>query len=354
MRTLAPRNLALIAVTAIAIYLCWLMIQPFFKVIVWASVLAIIFYPVYARLIKWGRSPVTSGILTTLLVVVTVVVPLTFIGLALIREVAAAVPHLQEGITSVTKMVNADSPVRDWVQQYVDIDSLLDPQFISNRLQAWSAAIGKELVDIVGDIFGTALQGFFVLFTLYYLLRDADRIIAAVRNFVPLEARDTDRILRETNDVIHASLHGVLAIAAIQGALGGLAFWVLRLSSPLLWSVVMFFLSMIPIAGAFVVWMPAACYLLITGHWVKALLLALWGGLVIGTIDNLLRPRLVGQKTKLHELVVLFSVLGGLKVFGILGIVVGPVVVAVTLALVDVWRQANAARVRPSRPLANR
>lgn len=135
--------------------------------------------------------------------------------------------------------------------------------------------------------------------------------------------------------------HGVLSIAAIQGALGGAAFWVLGLASPLLWGVVMFFMSMIPMAGAFLVWVPAAIYLLVTGHWVKALILTLWGGLVIGTIDNFLRPRLVGQKTRLHELVVLFSVLGGLKVFGVLGLVVGPVVVAITLALIDVLRQAN-------------
>jgi predicted PurR-regulated permease PerM len=207
-----------------------------------------------------------------------------------------------------------------------------------------SATVVREILFVVGDIFGTVVQGFFVLFTLYYLLRDADRIIAAIRQFVPLDTRDTDRILRETNEIIRASLQGVLAIAAIQGALGGLAFWVLGIPSPLLWGVVMFFLSMIPMAGAFIVWVPAAAYLLITGHWIKALLLTLWGALVIGTIDNVLRPRLVGQKTKLHELVVLFSVLGGLRVFGVLGIVVGPVVVAITLALLDVWRQANTAR----------
>jgi predicted PurR-regulated permease PerM len=182
------------------------------------------------------------------------------------------------------------------------------------------------------------------LFTLYYLLKDADRIIAAIRQFIPLDAPDAERIMNETNGTIRASLHGVLSIAAIQGALGGVAFWVLGLSSPLLWGVAMFFMSMIPIAGAFVVWGPAALFLLFTGHWLKALLLALWGGVVIGTADNILRPRFVGQKTRLHELVVLFAVLGGLRVFGMLGVVVGPVVVAITLALIDVWRQANAAR----------
>jgi predicted PurR-regulated permease PerM len=332
--------MALLAITAIAVYLCWLMVEPFFQVIVWAAVLAIVSYPVYQRLIRWGRGPTTSAILTTLLVVLTVVVPLTFLGLALVGEVTDAVPRVQAGITN---LLDPNSAVRQWVERHVEVSDYLDPEFIAGRLKTLGALVAKETVGVVGDIFGTAVQGFFVLFTLYYLLRDADRIITAMRQFVPLESEQTDRILRQTHEIISASLHGVLSISAIQAALGGVAFWVLGLASPLLWGVVMFFLSMIPMAGAFVVWMPAAIYLLVTGHWVKALILTLWGGLVIGTIDNFLRPRLVGQKTRLHELVVLFSVLGGLKVFGVLGLVVGPVVVAITLALIDVLRQANVA-----------
>src|SRR5262245_45780023 len=277
MRVFAPRNLALIVVTALALYLCWLMILPFFQVVIWAAVLAIVFYPAYARLVRWGRSPVTSGILTTLLVVITVVVPLTFLGVTLIGEVSGAVPQFEGGIATVRNMLNTEAPLRQWLQQYVNIDEWLDSEFISVRLKALSATVVREILLVVGDIFGTVVQGFFVLFTLYYLLRDADRIIAAIRQFVPLDTRDTDRILRETNDIIRVSLQGVLAIAAIQGALGGLAFWVLRIPSPMLWGVVMFFLSMIPMAGAFLVWVPAAIYLLITGHWIKALLLTLWG-----------------------------------------------------------------------------
>jgi predicted PurR-regulated permease PerM len=158
---------------------------------------------------------------------------------------------------------------------------------------------------------------------------------------LPLERSQSEEIFTRTRDVIDASLYGVLVIAMIQGALGGLAFWVLGLPSAIVWAVVMIFLSMIPMAGAFIVWVPAAIYLAATGHWVKALILVAWGVLVIGTIDNFLRPKLVGEKTRLHELFIFFSVLGGLKVFGVLGIVLGPVVLAITLALLDVFRQAD-------------
>ena len=127
----------------------------------------------------------------------------------------------------------------------------------------------------------------------------------------------------------------------IQGTLGTFIFWALGLPSPLLWGVVMFFLSMIPMAGSFLVWAPAALYLALTGAYVKAVILVGWGVLVIGTIDNFLSPRLVGKRARLHELLIFFAVLGGLQVFGVLGLVLGPVVVAITLALIEMVRQAH-------------
>jgi predicted PurR-regulated permease PerM len=123
--------------------------------------------------------------------------------------------------------------------------------------------------------------------------------------------------------------------------LGGVAFWTLGLPSALLWSVIMFFFSMIPAAGSFLVWVPAALYLGLTGHWWKAAILTAWCAGIVASVDNVLRPRLVGKRTRMHELLVLFSILGGLKVFGALGLVVGPVVVAITLALVDIFAKAE-------------
>jgi predicted PurR-regulated permease PerM len=148
-------------------------------------------------------------------------------------------------------------------------------------------------------------------------------------------------IFDRTREVIYASVYGVIVIAGIQGTLGGLAFAFLGLPSPLVWGVVMFFLSMVPLVGSSVVWVPTAAYLAVNGHWGKALALALWGALVIGTIDNFLRPKLVGERAGLHELLIFFSVLGGLRIWGALGLALGPVVVAITLALLDIFRRAD-------------
>jgi predicted PurR-regulated permease PerM len=185
------------------------------------------------------------------------------------------------------------------------------------------------------------IEIFFVIFTMYYLFRDGNKIVSALPDVLPLERAQSEKIFARTREVISASVYGVLVIASIQGALGGLMFWILGLPSPLVWGVVMTLLSMIPMVGAFVIWVPAAIFLALSGCWVKAIILTAWGALVIGTVDNFLRPKLVGEKTKLHELFIFFSVLGGLKVFGILGIVLGPVVLAITLALLDVFRQVD-------------
>jgi len=130
-------------------------------------------------------------------------------------------------------------------------------------------------------------------------------------------------------------------ISAIQGALGAIGFYIAGMPSPLLWGTVMFLLSMIPMLGAFLVWIPAALYLMAIGRWPMAIFMTVWGGLVIGMIDNVLRPKLVGQRARLHELIIFFAVLGGLQVFGVLGLFVGPVVAAIALAMVDVFRRAN-------------
>jgi predicted PurR-regulated permease PerM len=155
---------------------------------------------------------------------------------------------------------------------------------------------------------------------------------------LPLSNHQSEAILARVNQVVSASVYGVVTIAMLQGLLAGLAFWMLGVPSPILWAVVLAFVCMIPIAGSFFVWLPASIYLMLTGHWTKAILLILWGALVISTIDNFLRPKLIKNQTKLHELFVFFSVLGGMSVFGLLGIVLGPVVLAITLGLLDTFK----------------
>lgn len=338
---LIVRWLALAAVTALALYLCWKMLEPLLDVLLWALVLTIVFYPIHRRIVARTKSPGWGALLSSLLVIVTILLPLSLITLAVVRELGGLAPNLQAGVDSLLDP-NSSFVGRalTWVDQYVDVDHLRSQEFIAERLQGMGGVIAGRTLGVLGGFVGFIVQTFFVVFTMYYLFRDGERLRASLRSALPLEGPQASEIFQRTSEVIAASIYGVLVIATIQGTVGGLTFWGLGMHSPLLWGVVMILLSMIPMAGAFIVWVPAAIYLAASGHWVKALILTLVGVFVIGLIDNFLRPKLVGERTRLHELLIFFSVVGGLQFFGILGLVLGPVIVAITLALFDVFHKA--------------
>jgi predicted PurR-regulated permease PerM len=345
------RWIALLAATVFALYLCWAMLQPFIEVLLWAVVLVIVFYPVHTRILKKVTNPGWAAVLSCLIVIVAILVPLTLITFAIVRELKGFADSLQGNIQS---FLDPNSPIMgrvlNWLGQYADaetIEQLRSGAFFADRVKGFGSMIAGRTLGFVGGAVGVVVEVFFVIFTMYYMFRDGERMRAALRNVLPLEESKSREILERTREVISASVYGVLVIATIQGTLGGLAFWALGLPSPLLWGVVMIFFSMIPMAGAFVVWGPAAIYLALTGHVGKAIALTVIGVLVIGSIDNFLRPKLVGEKTRLHELLIFFSVLGGLQVFGVLGLVLGPVVVAITMALIDILRHSDSGPTVP-------
>lgn len=332
----------LLFVTAIALYLCWRMVQPFLGVIAWATVLVILFYPVHKRLVQRVRNPSLAALISCLLVILIILVPIALITLAVVNELANAVQSMQ---SAVNYLLDPNSrvtgPILNFLSRFIDVSQLSSEEFLAERLKGVSGQLAGRTLGFLGGVAGVIVQMFFVIFTMYYFFKDGENIFRTVRDSLPLDREQAEGIMTRTREVIDASVYGVLTIAIIQGTLGGLAFWVLGLRSALIWGVAMTFLSMVPMLGAFLVWVPAAIYLALTGHYVKAILLALWGTLVIGMIDNFLRPKLVGSRTRLHELLIFFSVLGGLNVFGVLGVVLGPVVLAITLALIDVYRAAG-------------
>ena len=342
--------IALLIALTIALYVCWLMLQPFFKVLLWAAVLAVVFYPMHRRIESRYGKPTMSAALSTLLVVVFILLPVTFITIAVVRELSGAAASLPGGLSNFSiSSLPVVGRVMDWAGQYIHVDREAAQRFVAERVEAWAAVLAGSTLMVVGGAVGAIVQIVLVVFTLFYLFRDGERIRQAAYELLPIRRVQAHDIALRTREVIGATVYGVLVIAAIQGTLGTIIFWILGLPSPLLWGVVMFFLSMIPMAGAFLVWVPAAAFLALTGSWVKAVILVAWGLLVISSIDNFLSPRLVGQRARLHELLIFFAVLGGLDVFGVLGLILGPVVVAVTLALIEMVRQTGQA---PSETLA--
>ena len=335
------RWLILLACTAGALYLCWLMLEPFVSVLVWAAVLALTFAPVHAQILKRTQKPNLSALLATLFVVFVIGVPFGLVTWAIVREVVPAIGMVQATFSEfLDPESHAIGPTMRWLGEHVDV-----PQArvqILERLGTMSADIASRTVGIVGNVVMMFVQALFTMFVMFYLFRDGKIVREALAAAIPLRNRETRMILGRVREVVGASVNGVLVIATIQGTLGGIAFAALGLSSAIVWGAAMIFLSLIPVAGAFVIWIPAAIYLAATGAWIKALLLTLWGVFVISLVDNFLRPRLVGKRAKLHDLFIFFAVLGGLQVFGLIGLVLGPVVLAVALSLFETFSSAGA------------
>jgi predicted PurR-regulated permease PerM len=336
--------IGLMAVTAIALYLCWSMVLPFVEVIVWAAILVVLFAPAHAWILSRTRRPVLSAVLSVLLVLITVIVPLGFVTSTVLGEVGVLAGKIQDAYGRLRADPSAAQQARDVLAiagRYVDLDRLLS----SDEIKGLAARVSQWLLErsagFVGGLVGILVRVLFTIFTLYYLFRDREAIVRRLPEVLPLDPEDSRAILARTREIIAASVYGVLVIALIQGTLGGVMFWILGIPSAVVWAVLMTVLCMIPMAGSALVWAPAALYLGFSGEYMKGAVLFLFGLLVIGTVDNFLRPRLVGGKTRMHELFIFFSVLGGLQVFGVVGLLVGPVVLAITLALLEVLRRGG-------------
>lgn len=333
------RWIAVMAATAIALYLCWLMLKPLAGVLEWAIVLVIVFYPVHKRLKSRVRRPGLSALISCLLVILIVVLPLTLLTVAVAEELTKVVPNLPYQLSELTdRQTSVFGKVSQWIENRFGVDTLRSQEFIIEQVRNSSAFLLGLSWSLMGNIVSGVVKAFFVVFTMYYLFRDGERIVDKLPAALPLRREQAEAIIARTQQVVSASVYGVVTIAALQGFLGGIAFWLLGIPSPVLWAVLMAFVCMIPVAGSFLVWLPLAIYLIINGHWTKAIVLIIWGAAVVSSIDNLLRPKLMKNQTRLHELFVFFSVLGGITVFGVLGIVLGPVVLAITLGLLQTFQ----------------
>jgi predicted PurR-regulated permease PerM len=327
--------LVLLAVTVGGLYLCYRMAAPFLPALAWSLAFAILLAPVQRWLEAKFGSPSLAAATIVLMVAVTVVIPAMFIGGRMIDEAVS-------GAQSITALVDSGqwrrnleghpllASVAGWMERQFDLPETINA--ISSWLTTTFASLARESVlQLIGIVL--------VFYLLFYFLRDRRPILAAIRSLSPLADADTSRLFGDVGDTVHATVYGTLIVALVQGALGGLMFWWLDLPAPLLWGVVMGLLAIVPVLGAFVVWIPTAVFLLLDGSGGKALLLTLWGAIVVGGIDNVLYPILVGRRLKMHTVLAFISIVGGLIVFGSSGLILGPVIFAVTRLLLEVWNR---------------
>lgn len=326
--------IVLLAVTALGNYLCYQLTVPFLPALTWALALAVLFTPMHRWIERRLKRASLAATASALVVALIVVVPATLITGRLISEAATGAEIIRAKVASgewlhVVEAHPRIAPIGMWIEEHVDLPGTFQ------SVAGWLTNFGASFVR------GSVMQLIGMLLTFYllfYFLRDRSPALGSLRALSPLSGVEMDDLFARVADTILATIYGTLTVAAVQGTLGGLMFWWLGLPAPLLWGVVMGVLAIVPVLGAFVVWIPAAIFFALEGSWGKAIILTVWGGIVVGGIDNLIYPILVGNRLKMHTVLAFISVVGGLMVFGPAGLVVGPVVLTITRFLLEVWR----------------
>jgi predicted PurR-regulated permease PerM len=333
----------LIAATAFGLFICYLLAAPFLTSITWSLALAVVFVPLqrWVELIFSNRN--IAAAISVLIIAMFVLTLVLFVGQRLVQEASGGAQLVNTRIESGEWRRALESrprlaPLAAWMEQ----QNL--PETVKAGM-SWMSTTGASVVR------GSIVEVMSLLLTFYllfYFLRDRRAGIAVLRTALPLTSPEMDRLFDRVNDTIQATIHGTLIVAAVQGLLGGLMFWWLGLAAPLLWGVVMGLLAIVPILGAFIVWIPASLFLLVEGHWGQAAVLSIWGIVVVGTIDNVLRPVLVGNRLQLHTVMAFISVVGGIIVFGPAGLILGPAALTITTVLLEIWPKQETASTKVS------
>jgi predicted PurR-regulated permease PerM len=336
-----PTLVFLLIVTAIALAFCFILFRPFIYPLLSALIIGIVFSPVHSRIQRWVRWPGLAASISTLLVMLVVAVPAALILLALIREVTTLreVIELQSADIGLSAYVAGliERPLR-WLSQYVDMSGFDLRASLLTRLKELSGFLVAQSFSLVGGITSFIVNSVIVLFTLFFIFREGKAMKRRLAAILPLNSIQVEKLFRGIENTIAGTVYGGLVVAAVQGALVGLALAVCGIESPVLWGVVAAFFALLPLVGTAAVWVPASLYLLLSGFWVKGIMLIVWGALVVGLVDNILRPLLIQGRVQMHTLLVFFAVFGGINVFGFLGLIIGPVIVAVTLTLLELLR----------------
>jgi predicted PurR-regulated permease PerM len=325
-------------------WLAYRIVQPFLTEIGWALVLAICLEPVRVRL-QTRLGPTRTALLLTFAVVVLLVIPVVFVGTAVVKEGRPAAAYLEAQLRSDGGAVEWFHGGWEWARARAPF--LPTEQEAIAKLTASLGKVAEFLAGQAGGLVKGAANFLFALVitlgVLFFLLRDASAFQRALRRVLPFGAEQNERLLAITTDLVSASVTATLAIAALQGVIGGLAFALLGISGSVLWGTMIGIFALLPLVGAALVWLPWAVWLALSGSLVQAIALALLGVLVLGNVDNVVRPLLLAGKSQMNTLVLIISLMGGAAAFGFIGIVLGPLVAALLTALVESYHAEPAA-----------
>lgn len=336
----------LLLLTLVTIAFGWILL-PYSGAVFWGMVLAILFAPLYRYLLRVTKQkPTPAALLTLLSIIVMVILPLSLIGASLVRQALGIYDMIGSGQIDFGRYFQQIVGVLpDWIVSLLERFEVTDLASLEQKLSEGAAQVSQVFaryaINVGRNTFDFLVSLTIMLYLLFFLLRDGQGLANRIKRAVPLSRMYKQRLFDNFTTVIRATVKGNVLVAMAQGALGGLIFWFLDVQAPLLWGVVMAFLSLLPAVGAAIVWAPVAVYFLVTGAIWQGVVLIAFGVLVIGLVDNILRPILVGKDTKMPDYLVLLSTLGGMALFGLNGFVIGPVIAALFIAAWEMFASAE-------------
>ena len=333
----------LLGLIAVALYLCYVLIAPFLKPILFSALLAILFYPLHSHLRRRIRNRNVSGLLSTSLVILLIAISAVFLGRALatgLRDIYQSLSSAGDGSERLSfYFIHLFERAIELASRYLPISTVDLRTATVNQVEKGVAVLLNMMAGALGSITALLANALITFFILFFFLRDGRAMLRRSAVLLPLNADQVRRLFARVEDTLHAIVYGTLTMATLQGALTGVAFWILGITSPVLWAIVTALCALLPVIGTAIVLVPAISMLVFSGHWIKGILLLGWALIFVHPVDNLLRPYLIGSRTKLSTLYVFFALLGGLKAFGPLGVFIGPIVLGITLALFTFLRE---------------
>jgi predicted PurR-regulated permease PerM len=335
--------LGLLVLTVFAVVLCYQLVQPFLSALLWAVGFAVLANPFYRWLSRKVKIRSLAAGVSVLAVALVLVLPTVAIAPKLAADARAAVDAVTRAVKSgewreKLMQMRGVSVAANWIESRIDFRDVG-----GEAARALTTTISSLVTGSVAGILQLLVSGFL----LFYLFRDQDQALAALRSILPITDAEMDMLLRRFSDTIYAIIYGKVVTGAAQGTVGGLGFWVLGLPAPWFWGLVMGILSFLPLVGASLVWGPAALFFALNGQIGKALLLVVWGVALVAPIESFFYPFLVGHRLRLHNALVFIAVLGGLVAFGPVGLFVGPAILALSIGLLSLWRDRFAAAQAP-------
>jgi predicted PurR-regulated permease PerM len=316
------------------------MIRQFLIVILLAGIFSAMFQPLYQRFVQWFKGRRNLASLMTLVTICLIVILPLFLLFGIVTAQAIKIsnevgPWVAHQIAEPSRFTDyfRSLPFYDYFQQYKDL--------ILKKTGELVGSISTFLIENLAQVTRSTIAFIFLflvfLYTMFFFLKDGKLLLDRILFYLPLASHDEERLLERFTSVSRATIKGTLVIGVIQGGLAGLAFWAVGIDGSVFWGAVMTFLSVIPAVGSALVWVPAVIILAALGHFLKAFLLLIFCGLLVGSVDNLLRPKMVGRDTRMHELLIFFGTLGGISFFGIIGFIIGPIVAALFTTIWEIY-----------------